>query len=247
MSPSAKDVTIDSEFIKCLVIGDYGTGKSVFATSFPTPAFVFDFDKGIQTYRGKDFDYEQFDATAQGWVKFEKDLKELIPKVNEGKYKSVIVDSTTLMAAVAMERALALDPKRSVTQGPLWNVHYGIVKNLVEGKLRQILQLKCNIAILAHIRIDRDEESGAVLGTSPLLPGDMKNTFPGYFDEVYFAFSKTVQNMPKFYLQTLPKGYYKARSRISGKEQLLPMEIPNDFEELMKLIKEAAGKKGAVK
>ena len=49
--PSCKDLTADTTFLKCMVIGKAGTGKSVFASSFPTPAFLFDFDKGALTYR----------------------------------------------------------------------------------------------------------------------------------------------------------------------------------------------------
>lgn len=246
---NAKDTKPNTEYFKCFITGDFGTGKSVFAASCPTPGFIFDFDDGIQTYRGKDFDYESYPLSSLGWVKFEKDLREVKKEVEAGKYQIVVIDSTTSMTDIAMERALQLDPKRSVTGGPLWNVHYQIVKNLMEGKLRQIVSLPCNVVIIAHLRIVQDQETGAIIGAEPLLTGQLSITLPGYFGEVYCAFSRQVKAKKpggkaetEYYVRTVPRGYYKARSRLSGIERLLPDEIPNNYCAL-----QAALKKGMEK
>ncbi|HED37958.1 MAG TPA: hypothetical protein ENI76_06920, partial [Ignavibacteria bacterium] len=59
--PNAKDINIEEiPPLRVWVCGDSGTGKSVFASTFPTPGLVLDFDDGILSYRGKDFDYVQF-------------------------------------------------------------------------------------------------------------------------------------------------------------------------------------------
>lgn len=239
---TGENVSIESEFMKILVVGDYGTGKSVFASTFPGKLFIFDFDKGIKTYRGKDFDYAQYEINAKGYMEFDKEFKDVEKSVREGKYKTVIVDSTSLLSDLAMERALMLDPKRSPTNGPLWNVHYGIVKNLVEGKLRQIMQWPCHVVILAHLQVVTDQESGAVVKIQPLLPGALSDKLPGWFDEVYVAQNQMKNNVVEFTLQTLPRGHYKARSRISGQEQLLPMYIPNTYQDLMKAVDEGRKK-----
>ena len=83
--PNAKEVSVDTEWLKVMSVGESGTGKSMFASSFPTPGFVFDFGKEIISYRGKDFDYEQYNVSPQGWAKFEKDLlvvKKSVEKVS---------------------------------------------------------------------------------------------------------------------------------------------------------------------
>lgn len=242
---SAKDFKPDDAFIKVMIIGDMGTGKSIFASTCPTPGFVFDFDNGTRTYAGKDFDYGSYDQNAKGWVEFEKDFILVKKAVEEGKYKTVVLDSTTAMMDIAMERALSLDPKRSPSGGPLWNVHYQIVKNLVEGKIRQFLAFKANLILISHVQIVKDEENGAIIKIDPLLTGALSSKVPGYFDEVYFAFCKTKENKPYWYLQTSPKGLYKARSRMSGIQQLLPQEIPNTYQDLMKAIAEGEKKKAS--
>jgi hypothetical protein len=233
---NAKDTKPSTEYFKGFITGDFGT---VFAASCPTPGFLFDFDDGVQTYRGKDFDYEGYNLSALSWVKFEKDLREVKKEVEDGKYQTVVIDSTTSMTDIAMERALQLDPKRSVTGGPLWNVHYQIVKNLMEGKLRQIISLPCNVVVIAHLKVIQDQETGAIIGIEPLLTGQLSQMIPGYFGEVYCSFSKQVAAKKAggkaetvFYLRTLPRGYYKARSRLSGIERLLPDEISNNYQAL---------------
>lgn len=233
--PSAKDLTLDTTFIKAFVSGPVGAGKSSFAATFPTPAFLFDFDKGAITFKGLDFDYEQYDISPTGWVKFEKDLKQLIEDVKAGKYKTVILDSTSALMDIAMERALQLDPKRSATNGPLWNVHYGMVKNLIEGKMRQLISLNCNILVLGHLKTKTDE-AGNVIEIEPLLTGDLSVRLPGYFDEVYIATTQLKGGKTEYVLQTGTKGLLKARSRISGREGNFPMFIPNSYSALMECI-----------
>ena len=53
--PNTKDLTFDALKLKVLVYGESGTGKTLFAGTFPKPLF-FDFDGGMLTLRGKDID-----------------------------------------------------------------------------------------------------------------------------------------------------------------------------------------------
>lgn len=223
---------------RILVLGDYGVGKSVFASTFPTPGFVFDLDDGIQIYRGKDFDYNTYGISPKSWIEFEKDVTAVIKSTQDGKYKSIIVDSTTVLSNIAMERALQIDPKRSNTNGPLWNVHYSMVKNLVEGQLRRILNLSniANVVVIGHLHIIQDAETGGVVAIEPLLPGSLSENFPGNFSEVYCALARKKEGKTEYYLRTAPKGYYKARSRVSGTEGLLPEEIPNDYNKIIEIL-----------
>ena len=234
---NSTSLTHDDSLFKVFVVGDYGTGKSVFASTFPTTGFLFDLDRGALTYRGKDFDYNSYDITPQSWIQFEKDILEVTKLTREGKYKTIVLDSTSTLTDLAMERALQLDPKRSPSNGPLWNVHYQIVKNLVEGKLRQIINLPANIVVIGHLQVIQDQESGAVIDVQPLLTGQLSTKIPGYFDEVYCAFSRIKDGKVDYYLRTVPRGLYKARSRISGKERILPDEIPNDYQAIINAVR----------
>lgn len=230
--PNAKDVTVNTEWLKVMSVGESGSGKSVFASTFPTPGFIFDFGKEILSYRGRDFDYEQYDVSAQGWGKFEKDFAEIKEAIVEGKYQSVIVDNLSAMTDLCMEKAMQLDPKRSPTGGPLWNVHYQMVKNLMEGRLRQMLNLECNLIFIAHLDTIRDEE-GSVIGVEPSLTGKLSADVPAYFDEVYYHSVRKEGGDTKWMVQTVPIGRNHGRSRSSGRERLLPDMVENDYSEII--------------
>lgn len=238
--PSAKDVTVNTEWLKIMSVGESGEGKSIFASSFPTPGFIFDFGEEIISYKGLDFDYEQYTLTAQGWGKFEADLAAIKRCLttntrydgSPGRYETVIVDNLSAMTDVCMEKALMLDPKRSPTGGPLWNVHYGMVKNLMEGRLRQLINLECNLVLIAHLDVIKNEE-GAVVGVEPSLTGQLSVDVPAYFHEVYYHTHRREGGDTKWYIQTVPIGRNHGRSRLSGKERVLPDMIINDYQELM--------------
>lgn len=229
---NAKDVTVSTEWLKVMSVGESGTGKSIFASTFPTPGFIFDFGKEIISYRGKDFDYEQYDVSAQGWTKFERDFVAVKKAVEEGRYQTVVVDNLSAMTDVCMEKALQLDSKRSNTGGPLWQVHYSMVKNLMEGRLRQILNLPCNLVLIAHLDTIKDD-TGAVVGVEPSLTGKLSADVPSYFDEVYYHTARKEGGETKWFLQTVPLGRNHGRSRLSGKERLLPDLVTNDYEEII--------------
>ena len=236
--PNAKDVSVTSEYTKSIVIGPPGTGKSVFASSFPTPGFVFDFSNGILIYRGLDFDFEQYPTSAQGWIKFEQDFNTVKPLAGT-KYQTIVVDDVTAWEDLAMERAMQLDPKRSPSGGPIWNVHFQMVRNLMEGKIRRFLELPCNLVMICHMNLIQDQETGQVLAIEPLVVGKLSKTITGFFDEVYFSSTRKVGDKIEWQLQTVPIGMKQARSRLSGKQRLLPDFFPNEYSELMKYITKA--------
>ena len=156
--PNAKDIEASTEFIKAIVVGAPGSGKSIFASTFPTPGYVFDLSKGILSYRGLDFEYDQFAISPEGWVNFEKKFMEVKRRVEAGDFVTVVLDDTTGWMDIAMERAMQLDPKRSPTGGPIWNVHYMMVRHLLEGKLRQLINFNCNLVIIAHMDVIKDDK-----------------------------------------------------------------------------------------
>lgn len=243
---NAKDVTAQTEWIKVMSIGEPGTGKSILGSTFPTPGFVFDLANSIISYQRLDFDYEQYPITPQGWTKIEKDIVTLAKCVKEKKsfpdeegrqedkrYLSIIVDDLSAMTAICMERALQLDPKRSATGGPAWNVHYSMVRNLMEGRLKQIMNLPCNIHFISHLNVVQDQETGAIIKVEPLLTGALPTIIPGFFDEVYYHSTKREGGDTKWLIQTVPIGFNKSRSRLSGKARILPDYLPNDYNEIL--------------
>lgn len=231
---NAKDIQLTVDNINFFVAGGVGSGKSFFASTFPTPGFVFDFDKQITVYRGLDFDYEQYDMTSAGWLKYTKDLSLI---VKDKKYKSLITDSTTSLQAIAMERALAINPSRNEAGGAKNDVHYSLMRCLIEGELRKLLSYIGYKVVIAHMEADKDRE-GNLTGYHPLLVGALKTIMPSFFGEILYAQRRNLDNKLAYVLQTVNLGYYNARSNLSGRQKLLPDFVPNDFNSIMKLLTE---------
>lgn len=240
--PNARDVTLESEWRRFLLVGQPGSGKSIFASTMPTPGYVFDFATGIDSYRGKDFEYGQWPVTPQGWLKFEKDFHVVKKEAYENKYKTVVVDDCTAFATLAMERSLMLDPSRSPAGGPLWNKHYQAVRFMVEGKLRQVLDFPANVVVISHVDVTQDAESGEVVDISPMLPGKLSKILPGLFGEIYYATNERREGKTSFLMQTVAIGLRQARSRLSGEARYLPDFIANDYAEFIKHLEKAKAK-----
>lgn len=230
--PNAKDIKFTVDNVNFFVVGGVGSGKTWFASSFPTPGFVFDFDKQITLYRGLDFDYEQYEISNQGWLKFEKDLAKILA---ERKYKSIIIDSMTSFQSVAMERALAVNPARNEVGGAVNDVHYTLVRNLIEGQIRKILSYVGYKAVLAHLEFDKNRE-GNIIGCHPHLVGALKTIFASFFGEILYALKRFESGKETYSLQTVNQGLYNCRSNLSGKEKLLPAFVPNDFKSIMEIL-----------
>jgi len=236
MPMKASDATVESERLKAMLIGPFGSGKSTFASTCPGPIYVFDFDEHILGYRERDdVYYDQFPMSAQGWVKLEKVIREVALDVKAGKYKTVVVDSITAMQDIAMQRALQIDPKKGDDEGPIWNVHFNIVKNLMEAKLRMIISWPCNLVFSCHWDFKKDKQ-GNIISADPKIQGDLSVKIPGLFNEIYACETVTVGNITKFHMNLVTKGVYKARSLYSGKFRLLPDKLPNDYNELKKAL-----------
>lgn len=236
MPEKASDATFDSLRLKIMLIGPPGSGKSTFAATCPGPIYVFDFDEHILGYRERDdVFYDQFPMSWKGWTKFETTVREVQEEVKKGTYNTVVVDSLTAMGDVAMERALQIDPKRGSDEGPIWNVHFNIVKNIMSAKLHQILAWDCNIIFTSHWIFDKDEK-GNIISADPMLTGVLKVKIPGLFPEVYACEATTVGTITKFHMNLITKGVFKARSLVSGKDRLLPDRVPNNYPELKEKI-----------
>lgn len=229
---NAKDIEDMVENVNFLVIGAAGKGKSFFASTFPKPAFLFDFDKQVTVYRGLDVDYEQYEISNTGWLKFEKDLQKVI---TEKKYKSIIIDSMTSLQSVALERALTVNPSRNEVGGAKFEIHYTLMRTLIEHQMRKLLSYIGYKVIIAHLEYDKNSE-GNVTGCHPYLVGALKTVLPTFFGEILYADRFHTGGKLSYCLQTVSQGIYNARSNLSGRDKRLPDLIPNDFNAIIELI-----------
>jgi len=224
---------------KVLCYGESGTGKTVFATSFPGKIFVHDFDSKVVSaanfwrkhnpeqlgqidytsyadIRGKDADSttEKKFATFHGW------LLEMQTAAQNGKfpYGTVVLDSLTTWADLLLLEVLR--QTRTTLKGPIAGrsdipgmQHYGINSVVFKDYLTRFLALPCNVVVTAHIETEKDEITGA-LERKPKASGKLASWLPIVFGEVYRAYVDQKDNKTRYMLQTQTDTKFNCRSQI---------------------------------
>lgn len=227
--------------LKVLVIGDYGTGKSYFASTFPDPIYLLDFDGGKITYSNKkvyipDCLTDPNLNPQQIWAKLEEELDQIIKGEHpEGKFETVVLDSLTTAARVAMDIAIMLKPL-AVGAAPSGKVHYMVVKVYMDKLLDKLRQLQTNVVSIAHVQYDKNEITGEIVA-APNLTGQLKTFVPACYDEVYFSecFFDPKKGA-EYKLLISPRGFKRARSRLKRLYPSIPDDIPNNYEALKNYI-----------
>jgi hypothetical protein len=215
--------------ITCLVYGDAGTGKTIFATSFPQPIFVADFDGKINsaakfypTEHLKGIDYE--DYREKGFKAFEETLKQIETTC---KYATFVLDSLTTFSDSLLNYIITTQNfKRDHGMPGMQDYHLSsiILKNIID----RILVLPCNVVVTAHMEAKKDETTGAIV-RSILASGDkLPKKLPVWFQEVYASFAEIKDKRASYYLQTQTDYKFACRSQIPG----LPAIVPSTYKSL---------------
>lgn len=233
--------------LNILALGAPGAGKTVFAAGFPTPMLYLDFDNKVDSaalfYRNDKERLEQIDVRV---LKSSLELspidqleqiisKELIPQQATGgmKFKTLVLDSITTFSAATLAHIVKTNPgiKRNLSkQGPQPGLQdYGILKREFQKLIAGLLSLPCNVVMLAHIAVDKDEQTGEVLRHSA-MDGSFARELPIYFKEVWRVYA---DEKGKRWAQTQSDSKYHLRSQIPG----LPNPLPLSYAELEKYIR----------
>lgn len=254
---NAGDIRIDSD-CSFLLVGDSGTKKTTFIGTCPEPIYVFDFDKGMAPLAGRSgIDYDTFRELPKGqtlvkggrfqdegwhqygkaWPAFLVKLNAIGKSIDDGtcKYKTIAVDSLTLMTDCAMSYILQ-ENGRTEMQRQDW----GAFLSNMTTVFSQLTGWPLIRVLTAHIKRDENLLSQTV-EKLPLVPGQFSGKVSTLFDEVYYTEIKTVpkvagsaERTATFTLMTISDGVSKqAKSRKFN----VPNGTPTDFAEVAKYIK----------
>lgn len=232
--------------LKVLVIGDSGSGKTVFATSFPGKVFVADFDGKVvsaanhygrhrpEVVQGIDYeDYFENQASADHYAKFYSKLVQFETEAKAGKLSisTFVLDSLTTFFDAFLKEVMRQNP---AIKGPAPGIPglqtYGIATPKFKEQLGRILALPCHIVITAHIDVSKDEVSGEIVRQAK-LPGKLATYLPIVFGEVLRAYAEQGKDGKTVYMaQTKSDSKFTCRSQISG----LPDRVPLEYASLVK-------------
>ena len=162
--------------LKMLIYGDTGTGKTVTALHFPTPA-VIDTERGTEHY-GKIFDFD---------VKYSSDIAEIENLVDEllkdgHGYKSLVIDPwSNIYDRMISDRQLYLRKKKGSPTYEITGLDYTPLKGTLKRFLGKLKDLDMNIVMTTGVKaIYAEGEFMKQIGTKP----DAHAEIPKMFDVV---------------------------------------------------------------
>lgn len=241
------DVSSDNK-IKLLLYGDSGTGKTCFAAGFPTPILYLDFDGKVNSAarfhsadvaRLNDIDVRILTPSLveDPVVELQKIIEEIRQHLKTGdlKYKTIVIDSLTTFSTACLRHVVKVNP--GILRGPKDATQasrapdlkdtpslqdYGILKRQFLTLIPGLLSLPLNVVMLGHIKIEKDEDTGAIV-RSCMMDGSFGHELNIYFEEVYHSYVKDGRYMA----QTKADSKLACRSQIPGLAANIELKYEN--------------------
>ena len=205
-------------YLKCLIYGLPGSGKTVFAAKFPRP-LILDSEKGTRSLLNhpecKDalvLPIESFADIEQVFWQLKDETTDLSKRVD-----TVIIDSISELQKRQLDEMLIQakkqDSRRDVNLP--YQQDYLINTNAMRRMAFGFRDLQKNLVVVAHSVEEKDESTG-ILYTRPDTTPKLARTLEGIMDLMGFISVEYVDGKPVRNLQVHPEKRVKAKSRIGG-------------------------------
>ena len=188
-------------YVRCLVMGQMGAGKTHFAATFPKP-LILNFDQGEATVTSNKLDIPviNFPARAKVFKLLMDILRDARDKTGpfgkDGKYadrETIIIDSATALGQAILFEVCMFpdDPKNKIdlTKDKPEFDQWGFTSAKLQQIFNVIRDLHFNLVVTALPTIDAEGDAKIAVGY-PDLPGGFRKQIGSYFDEVYFMVAR---------------------------------------------------------
>lgn len=244
------ELSSGSSYVKALILGESGAGKTVGAMTFPGKKQVMDFDGKISSaalfYKNNKEVIESIDFNPYGKMTVKGDAASKVKprmrsflddiqlyfdmqnKKQKLPFDTIVLDTITTMTDSIMEDyryVSQLGIKRpNVDQNS--QSDYGLLATHFKQIITGLLALDAHVVVLGHTMLSKDETSG-IMSNEILMPGQMASKLGIYFEEVYFA---KVDDKGQRVWQTQPD----QRTRFCRTQRNLPPVVPANYAEIVK-------------
>jgi len=185
-----------------ILYGKPKPGKTVLASQFPSPWFV-DLEKGLMSViamkrtRNLDFDFDvtQIDdkptedpdfikLCGKAFVRQDPWLK--LNKLTQSLIRHLPKDATLVVDSLTKAGEFLLDHIKSLTGRKQLQIQdWGTFKDEMMAWYQNLFLGKCNVIVIAHEQVIKDELTGAIERTL-LLPGQSASRLPSVCDEFWY-------------------------------------------------------------
>lgn len=229
-----------SDHVKLLVYGSSSTGKTCLAAGFPGPIKFWDFDNKVSSaasfYKNDQARLKEIDVTQFGPIarkdrmnKWREEFRVIAELANSGKplpFKTLVLDSLTTFVSYLLDDYVHVSQtglKRTFADVNVMQDYQLLDKQLTQT-ISGLLSLPCNVVMLGHLQVDKDEATGLML-RRPLMAGKFADKLPIYFEEVYVS---KIDGKGQYVLQTQTDSMFTCRT-----QRGLPKEIPTKYESII--------------
>jgi len=247
MPKKATDIGLPEE-LNVMLYGEYGSGKTTFATTFPKPILFFDIDDRQQTYagvEGVEYDvYKDEGRTVKAYREFFKDLQKYQKKDD---YATVVLDSTTTLLRIMKNDLLGrTGTGRGATEG-IDLSQWGTVVERYEKIFDIFKSYNAHKIVISHDQMIKDDLTGEIKNLPMMVGKKFPQRAPLYFDEIYYCYSEEDRDSEetKYLARTQTKRKKSARSSLNLRDdegKVIPIlnEVePQNFQVIMDKVEEA--------
>jgi cell division septation protein DedD len=225
-------------YIKLLIHGQPGAGKTLLASTFPHPVYL-DAEAGLLSVR--DRDVKAVRVTSIAVLDEMRAALAQSPEVRE-KVLGAPVETVILDTVDEISRLIIRERLRAEKHETMQMQDWGYLGDTLRALLRGFRNLPMHVVFNVHLKDNEDQESGRVWFT-PSVQGQVGHELPAYVDEALLLTSKltvdpkTGEKVVARYLQTYPDLQYTwVKDRSGTLPQEFPVDFATDFERLATLI-----------
>ncbi len=168
-------------YIKALIMGPPGAGKTRSASFWPAPIFA-DCEKGRMSISDRAVPYAEI-RTGQQMDELMEMLKKECAKGAQRRYQTLVIDTIDSLQRIWIHERLVSEKKEALSGWGDWGHLDGKATQLLE----KVLNLPMNVVVNLHVKETTEDIEGSeskLIIKQPKLKGDLRDQIAAEFDLV---------------------------------------------------------------
>jgi len=229
-----------SKYIKALIFGEPGAGKTLMSSTFPNPLFVCA-EPGLMSIADRDIPYMKVDNITDliGIKSVLDQSADVRDELIGFPIETVVIDTIDEVQKILIAERLRSEKKDAMTL-PDW----GWLSEQMQALIRGFRNLDMHVVFTCHLKESTDSETGRTY-FKPGLQGGIADQIPGYVDlslaivpvlDTDVVDNQTVK-IQRRYLHSFPTNSMSFLKDRSGKlPQILEINFQDDFDRINELV-----------
>lgn len=185
MALSLNSVKDTDKYIRLLVYGAPGVGKTTFAAGAPNPV-ILDYENSSETLRGTKLENVPLAGTRKELAD-PKNVLDFLRTPNE--FDTIIVDSISSMNDTMLMEHMRQQSGRDRHLALF--ADFRKINNVLKEIFYELITIPKNVVLVAHEDVLVDKESNRTLEVRPLLPPAARHAVERLVNEVYYLEAKS--------------------------------------------------------